>query len=101
MRVQRGLVTTAATVRRDSSWQSVGAPVEAPDHSVALLPLDIGAKPAAVVVPLDGGPQTFHTGIFAGFAAKAAIDRSTSSHSPTPGQYCAGRRRGIWPPGAR
>ena len=40
----------------NADWQDVAAPLEAPDHSAALVWIDIGAKPAAVLVPLTGAP---------------------------------------------
>ena len=70
--VQAGHEDAVATINRDTDWQYVDAPREAPDNSLALLWIDIGAKPAAVVVPFGGAPATFHTGHFAGFVDSAA-----------------------------
>ena len=73
--VHDGRQEAVATVNRDAAWQYVAAPLEVPDHSAALVWIDIGAKPAAVLVPLTGAPPTFHTGQFAGF-----VDSSVSPH---------------------
>lgn len=70
--VQDGRQDGVATINRGAAWQGLGAPVEAPDRSAAELFIDVGAKPAAVVLPLDGEPPTFHTGQFAGFVDRAA-----------------------------
>jgi hypothetical protein len=70
--VQDGRQDPVKMLNRDASWQYVGAPVVAPDQSVLLVWVDIGARPAGVLVPLDGAPPTFHTGQFAGFVDSAA-----------------------------
>ena len=72
-------------IDRGSSWQYIGAPVVAPDRSMAKVWIDLGAKPAAVLVPLDGEPQTFHTGQFAGFLDRAASTVfGSGSYGPPP-----------------
>jgi len=61
-----------AAVNRDATWQYLAAPFVAPDQSTAMVWIDMGAKPAAVLVPLNGARQTFHSGQFAGFVDGAA-----------------------------
>ena len=83
--LQPGHDDAVATVNREATWQYIGEPTEAPDGSVAVAWIDLGAKPAAVVVPLHGGPQTFHTGQFAGFVARSALAAVLSDRAPAPG----------------
>jgi hypothetical protein len=82
VRVRSGGADTVTTINREANWQYVGAPDPAPDGSVAVVWLDLGAKPAAVIVPLDGGAPTFHAGNFAGFVDRSALPESSQS---TPG----------------
>lgn len=70
--VHDGRQDAVTTVNRMADWQNVAAPLEAPDQSTLVLWIDVGAKPAALLVPLTGAPPTFHTGQFAGFVDSAA-----------------------------
>ena len=76
--VQNGQEQAVATVNRAADWQYVDAPIVAPDDSTAVLFIDIGAKPAGVVVPLGGTGPTFHPGHFAGFVDSAASTTFTA-----------------------
>lgn len=81
-----GRQDTVATVNRSADWQGVGAPTEAPDGSALVVWIDIGAKPAAVLVPLHGDQPTYHTGNFAGFVASAAAAAFATAGSGTPAE---------------
>jgi hypothetical protein len=86
LHVNGGQAAAPLSVNRDASWQSVGAPMEAPDHSFAALWLDLGSIPAVAIVPLDGSPARFHAGAFAGFVDGTLISRPLAVHSPSPWQ---------------
>src|SRR5207253_895985 len=86
VRVRNAAGETLATINRGGRWDAVGAPLEAPDHSVAVISANFGTVLDSVVVPLEGRPPTLHDGLFAGFTATAAIAASTASHSSTPGE---------------
>jgi hypothetical protein len=73
--LQGGRMDAVATIGRDPDWEYVGAPMPAPDGSALVLPVGAGAAGAAVLVPLDGAPPTFHTGTFAGFVDRGALGR--------------------------
>jgi hypothetical protein len=68
-----GRQEAVGVLNRSADWQSVGAPTEAPDGSSLVVWIDVAAKPAAVLVPLNGGQPTYHTGNFAGFVDAAAL----------------------------
>jgi hypothetical protein len=76
---------TVATINRGASWQSVGAPEEAADGSAAVAWIDLGGRPAGIVVPMDGSQPSFHVGQFAGFvdASAAAAFSLGYYHAPT------------------
>lgn len=82
--VHDGRQDTVATVNHEADWHSVAAPVEAPDRSALVAWIDIGAKSAAVVVPLTGSSPTFHTGQFAGFVDSAASAAFATGQPGTP-----------------
>jgi len=82
--VHDGRQDTVATINRRADWQYVGAPLQALDGSTLLVGIDIGAKPAAVLVPLDGVPPTFHIGSFAGFVDSAASAAFATGEPGTP-----------------
>ena len=84
--VHDGRQDVVATVNRDADWESVGFSSEALDGSALLVGIDIGAKPASVLVPLTGSPPTFHTGNFAGFVESAALAASATGEPGTPAQ---------------
>jgi hypothetical protein len=74
--LEGGREDAVATVNRDATWQFIDAPRAAPDRSMAIAFIDVGAKPAALLIPLTSGLPTFHTGLFAGFVdanASAAL----------------------------
>ena len=77
--LQGGRMDTVATIGRESDWEYVGAPMPAPDGSALVLPVGAGAAGAAVLVPLDGTPPTFHTGSFVGFVDGGVL------RAPAPG----------------
>ena len=81
-----GRQDTVATVNRDAAWQYVGAPTEAADGSSLMVWIGVGDKPAAILVPLNGAPPTFHTGNFAGFVDRAAAAAFVSGEPGTPAQ---------------
>lgn len=81
-----GRQDVVATVNRMADWGYVAAPLEAPDGSALLVWIDIGAKPAAVLVPLSGAPPTFHTGNFAGFVDSASAAALATGQPETPVQ---------------
>ena len=70
--VHDGRADTVSAIDRAADWGYVSAPVEAPDQAMTALRVDRGgstssAEEAAVLVPLNGTPPSFHTGHFAGF----------------------------------
>lgn len=77
--VSPGRDEAVATLNRGATWQYVGAPEPSPDGSLTVVWIDIGAKPAAVVVPFDGTPQTYHTGQFAGFVDRSVLPMSATA----------------------
>lgn len=70
--LQDGHQDAVATVNRRAAWLTVRGPTVAPDGSSTIVWIDLGTKLAAVVVPPDGTPPTFHSGQFAGFVGSAA-----------------------------
>lgn len=84
--VHDGRQDAVALVNRHAGWQYVGAPTEAPDGSTLIVWIDIGAKPAAVLVPLQGDEPTYHTGMFAGFVDSAALAARATGEPAAPAQ---------------
>jgi hypothetical protein len=97
--VHDGRQDALATVNRDAAWQYVDAPRVAPDQSSVVFWVDLGGKPAAVLVPLTGAPQSFHTGQFAGFVDSAASAMFATGQDQAPAQTmpAAGQAYGLPP----
>ena len=81
--LKEGRQDVVAIVNRDAAWQFVAVAGEAPDKSMVLASIIVADKPAAALVPVDGAPQSFHSGYFAGF-----VDSASSAVFAT-GQYAA------------
>ena len=73
LRVRDDGQDTAATINRDAGWMYVGAMQESPDEIGGVVWIDLGGKPAALTVPLDGAPPTFHEGQFAGYLSGSTV----------------------------
>jgi hypothetical protein len=61
-----------AMINRNADWQDVAAPVTNHNQSMFVVWIDVGAKPAAAVVPPSGAAPSFHAGQFTGFVDGAA-----------------------------
>ena len=84
--LEDGRQDTVATINRKADWQFVGAPMEVPDGSTLMVWIDMGDEPAAILVPLNGAPPTFHTGQFAGFVDSAASSAFAAAGLGTPSE---------------
>ena len=94
-----GRQDTVGTVNRDVAWAYDDAPRVAPDQSSVAIQTYVGDKPAAVLVPLTGAPQSFHNGQFAGFvdSAASAVFATGQYEAPAGTMPAAGQAYGLPP----
>jgi hypothetical protein len=90
LRVRDGRQDTVATINRDARWLSVAFAGERSDQSGVVAWIDLGGSPAAVTVPLTGGPQSLHRGGFAGFAPGSAVSVLAGGRYETPSETMPG-----------
>ena len=97
--VHDGRQDAVAAVNRDAAWEGVGEPRVAPDQSSVVYSVGAGGKPAAILVPLTGARQSFHTGQFAGFVDSAAstVFATGQYEAPTGIMPAAGQAYGLPP----